>query len=111
MSEQTGAPTMTLWETAQILRGNVLHKRWVEAGNALRWYAALIDRLPKDAEGVPVVLGKTYYTRSVWPDGAVTIAEGVAVVAWENEDDEESPYIWNWNAAHRTAEAAAKGAK
>ena len=44
MADNTGAPTMTLTEAAQILRGNVLSERWHEAGNAIVWYADLIAR-------------------------------------------------------------------
>ena len=98
MSEQPGAPTMTLEEASYTLLQRVTSSeaKRLEAARAVDWYDALIKKLPKDAEGVPFV-----------PDQPMSAGEA-STRRWFGGEGEFDAFV---EEILRRVQAAAKGEK
>lgn len=80
----TGAPTMTLRKAVGVLRVPD-GEDYAAALAAFDWYADLIERLPKTADGVPMTHQMKAYTR-VGGEEIVTL--DIRLIAFDDDDGE-----------------------
>jgi hypothetical protein len=65
---------------------------WVKMLHEVERLRAIVDKLPKTADGVPVVPGETYYAVTTWPD--CDDPPVIVGVKWVGHCDPVMNYQW-----------------